>query len=172
MKLFRHKFKPIQLLIFVWFVPGLINCVNTQQQLGLEKIESKPYSGIVSDDLEFMVISDKDKFHEIYKQIRSVELPRPSPPPVDFNSYRVLIAFMGRKSTAGYSIDFYNVVLQGNNEIKVKVILNSPQRGAVLAQVTTSPYAIAKVAKGNYESAKFVDEEKKVLRVVKVGIDP
>ncbi len=169
MKLFKRDVKLIKFLLMAWFVIVQTSCVTAQQHISLENIESKPYSGVINDKLEFMLISDSDKFHEIYRRIHSLQLPRSSPPEVDFATYHILIAFMGRKSTAGYAIGFRAAVVQGKNEIQVQVMLKSPQRGAVLAQVTTNPYALAKIAKGNYASVKFVNDESEVLDVVNVS---
>lgn len=169
MKSLKHNFTWLQTLLFACLVFGPMSCANTQQQISLEQIESKPYSGVVKDKLELVVISDSDKFREIYSKIRSLDLAKPSPPEIDFEQYRILIAFMGRKPTAGYYIDFHPAVLQRDNEIEVKVTLHAPQRGAELAQVITNPYAIAKIAIGSYESAKFVDGENEVIGVVKIN---
>ncbi len=115
-----------------------------------------------------MLISDEAAFQEIYASIHSLEIPTPAPPDVDFNRQHILLAYMGEKPTAGHCINFYDVVFQSNGEIKVTMSLDSPPPGNDLAQVITSPCAIAKVARGNYETATFVNRLNEVLDVVKV----
>ncbi|MDA2918523.1 protease complex subunit PrcB family protein [Desulfobacterota bacterium AH_259_B03_O07] len=143
-------------------------CVESAHQLDLKLIESGAFSGITNGDLQFMVISEKDKFTEVYSKIRSLELPRPPIPEINFDKYRVLVALMGQKSTAGYGISFDNLVLQRDNEIEIKVIFNLPPPDSVLATVVTRPYVIASIGKGSYERVKFVNEEGEILNLLDV----
>ena len=158
-----------EILICICLVCSQVGCVESTHQLDLKVIESGAFSGITNRDIQFMIISEKDNFNDVYNKIRSLELPRPSVPEIDFDQYHVLVALMGQKPTAGYSIYFDNLVLDRDNEIEVKVKFNIPPSDAVLATVVTRPYAIAIIKKGNYKKIKFVNEEGKNLKVLEVS---
>ncbi|MBI4641162.1 MAG: protease complex subunit PrcB family protein, partial [Candidatus Tectomicrobia bacterium] len=102
---------------------------------------------------------------KVYSKIRSLEFPKPVPPEIDFDKNRVVIAFMGERSTAGYAMTFNQLVLQRGHEIEIKVLLNFPPPDAILAQVVTNPYVIAIVEQGGYNTVKFVTEEGKILKL-------
>lgn len=158
----------IQILICISLVVSQFSCIESTHQLDLKVIESGSFSGTTNRHLQFMVISEKDNFNEVYGRIRSLELPRPSIPEIDFNKYRVLVALMGQKPTAGYSIYFDNSFLYRNNEIEVKIIFHVPPPDAVLPTVVTRPYAIAKIKKDSYKKVKFVNEEGEILKVLEL----
>ncbi len=67
-------------------------------------------------------------------------------PPVDWNTYVVLVALMGQQRTGGYSIAIRQVRVQGNTVI-IQVKEERPAPGEMVIQVLTSPYYIGLVAR-------------------------
>jgi len=134
----------------------------------LRLLESQIHSGIAKPHLQFMVISDRSHFVEIYTNLHAETLPKPSLPEVDFATQRVLVAFMGQKSTAGYAIQFEEIIVQRDDNIEVTVRRRIPPPGAILAQIVTNPYVMAVVDKGAYTQVKFVNEDGHVLDVLDV----
>jgi hypothetical protein len=143
-------------------------CAQPARQLRLTTIEAAANAGKVVKGLRFLVISRQDAFVEVYRQIGSLRLPKATPPVIDFERYRVLITFMGQKTTAGYGIRFGEAVVQRGETVEVKVLSSTPPQGAILAQVVTNPYAIAIVEKGRYTTVTFFDESGAVIERVEV----
>ena len=132
----------IQIFVCIWLTFIHTGCVKAQHQLRLNIIESKTYSGKIEKHLHFIVISDGKSFIETYRRMHSLELPQPQPPDIDFDTHRILVAFMGQKPTSGYTISFDDVVVPLESMIEVKVRLARPPRDAILAQVMTNPYVM------------------------------
>ena len=156
----------IQAFVCIWITFIHTDCVKAQHQLRLNIIENKVHSGKIEKYLRFIIISDHKIFIETYRRMHSLELPQPKPPEIDFDTHRVLVAFMGQKPTSGYTISFDDVVVLLESMIEVKVRLARPPRDAILAQVMTNPYVMAIIEKGSYTRVKFVNEAGEVLAVL------
>ena len=133
-------------------------CGQATQPLPLTTLEAGGISGKFEKGLRFLVISRSRAFAELYEQIASLILPTPPTPAVDFTKYYMLVAFMGKKPTAGYSIRFAETARRLGPTVEVTVLRSTPVKDAILAQVVTNPYVIAVVAKDNYTKITFVDE--------------
>ena len=154
--------------ICIWCVVMQAACAQPGRQLRLTTIEAAANAGKVEKGLRFLVISRQDTFVKIYRKIGSLRLPKATPPVIDFERYRVLIAFMGQKSTAGYGIGFGETVVQRGETIEVKALSAIPPHGAILAQVVTNPYAIALVDRGRYTTVTFINESGAVIERVEL----
>jgi hypothetical protein len=143
-------------------------CVQPGRRLRLTTIEADANAGKVGKRLRFLVISQQDTFVKVYRQIGSLRLPRATPPVIDFERYRVLIAFMGQKSTAGYGIGFGKTVVQRGETIEVIVLSATPPPGAILAQIVTNPYAIAIIERDRYATVTFIDESGAAIEKVEM----
>ena len=69
-----------------------------------------------------------------------------TPPAVDFSKEMVVAVYLGSRPTAGYSVDIASVGEEGG-KIVVKYRETKPQRGMMLAQIITSPFAVVAVPK-------------------------
>jgi hypothetical protein len=152
----------------IWFAAVPAGFSQSLHRLNVRLLESQIHSGVTESHLRFLVISEQHRFLEVYNKIHAVTLQKPVLPEVDFATQRVLVAFMGQKSTAGYAIQFAETALQRQTLIEVTVRLSTPSQDAVLAQVMTSPYALAVIASGTYTQVKFVTEAGQVLEVLDV----
>ena len=65
-------------------------------------------------------------------------------PAVDFSRQMVIGAFMGSRPTAGFSIDILSTI-QANGVMTVRYREVFPPRGAITAQVITSPFDLVTV---------------------------
>ena len=149
------------LACLLWF-----GCQNANSQLQIDVLESNAFSGNNDRKARFMVISDSSGFADVYARTRSHKLKKPQAPSLDFDKKRVLVAFMGQKSTAGYRITFAETLTRSGDTLVVTVNMQSPPQGAVLAQVITSPYAMATVERGDYTKIRFVDEDGTTLATI------
>lgn len=138
-------------------------CGQATQPLLITALEAGGNSGRFEKGLRFLVVSRAEAFAALYGQIASLTLPKPPTPAVDFTKYRVLAAFMGEKSTAGYSIRFAESARRLGRRVEVPVLESIPAKDAILAQVVTNPYVIAIIARDNYTEVTFVDEMGVVL---------
>jgi PrcB C-terminal len=152
----------------IWFAAVPAGCSQSPHRLNVRLLESQIHSGVTESHLRFLVISEQHRFLEVYNKIHAVTLQKPALPEVDFATQRVLVALMGQKSTAGYEIQFGEIALQRQSVIEVTVRLSTPSQDAVLAQVMTSPYALAVIESGTYTQVKFVTEAGEVLEVLDV----
>ncbi len=76
---------------------------------------------------------------ETYEQMQKLIENLPSVSEIDFTHTAVVAAFAGMKNTGGYSVGIKNM----SDKIIVDVI--SPPKGAMVAQMITSPYLVALV---------------------------
>ena len=168
MYLHRDVISLTQLFIFLFLVLTTMACAKQPETLHLQVIEQDIQSGETNEAMRFMVISDAQEFAEVYNQIHAAAFQKPPRPEIDFNRQRVLIAFMGQKSTAGYEIHFAPTVLRQADTLTIVVEMQSLAPGAIAAQVITSPYVMAVVEKGAYTQVKFVDADGRLLDVIDV----
>ena len=143
-------------------------CTQAVRSLSVTTIGSGISSGKIETGLRFLVISEPEAFDELYGQIASLTLPKPTTPAVDFAKYRVLVAFMGEKPTAGYGIRFAESARQRAQTIEVQILRTMPPKDAIVAQVVTNPYVVAMVARNHYTEVVFVDEPGAVLASIDV----
>lgn len=153
-------------------VASLCACCLSPQAAGsaprLQVIESGLNSGIVEQEARFAVLSDQGEFAALHQDIHSVRLPAPPVPEIDFSQWRVLAGFMGVQPTGGYAIGFTEPARLYDAVVEVTVRFETPPPGAILPQVITSPFVIARLEKGAYSKVRFVDEEGKILETVEV----
>lgn len=138
-------------------------CGQATQLLPITTLETGDNSGKFVENLQFLVISESGAFAELYGQIASLILPKPPPPVIDFTRHHVLVAFMGVRPTAGYSIRFAESARRLSRTVEVPVLQSVPEKDAILAQVVTNPYVIAVIARDNYTEVTFIDEMGAVL---------
>lgn len=153
----------------VGYITAHTACTQAVQSLSVTTVESGLISGKIETGLRFLVISEPEAFGELYGQIASLTLPKPTIPAVDFAKYRVVVAFMGEKPTAGYGIRFAESARQrAQTTIEVQILRTMPPKDAILAQVVTNPYVVAMVARNHYTEVVFVDELGAMLASVDV----
>ena len=113
-----------------------------------------------------MVIEDEVHLTQTYRQIHANATSPPSLPKVNFETDLVLAAFMGQRPSTGYAISFATAVRIEGQVAQVRVIEKEPPPGAMLASVITSPYCLARLARGGFEAVQFVDAEDKLVKRV------
>jgi hypothetical protein len=155
--------------VCVWFVSVHAGCQLPRKQVTLQLLESQMHSGVSDRQGQFLVISERTRFVEVYTRIHTTSLQKPSLPAVDFATHRVLVALMGQRSTAGYAIQFDDRIVQRDGTLEVTVRFHTPPKGAMVAQVITSPYALAVVGRGPYTRVHFMNEAGETLQVLDVS---
>jgi len=160
------KFKSVLTVIFILFFG--VSLVSAEPRFRLKIIEARSFSGIIEKELQVLVVSDKNRFFKLYKKIRSLEFPVPSSPTINFEKQIVLMAFMGGKPTPGYTITFDKISFQHEQILEIIVKITRPPPGEILAQVMTSPYVVARIGRGTYNTVNFRDENEALLKSIKV----
>lgn len=145
--------------------PVFLGCGQSSSSVPLKIIENRDHSGITKTGTQFVVISDCDRFSEVFKSIYSRTYSLPELPTIDFDRQIVLAAFMGQKPTGGYHISFEKTAFVKNETLRVTVIMQTPSEDALLPQVITSPYALAAADRGRYSRIEFVDMAGNILKI-------
>lgn len=156
----------LQLAVACLFVPIWSVQAGCSSIPRLKVIESRAQSGLTGPETRFLVISDREGFSELHDNIHAVRRPAPPLPDIDFTKQRVVAVFMGMQRTAGYAVDIDEDVRLRSGTLEVTVRFEKPGPGAILAQVITTPYAVAVLGKGAYSRISFVDETGKVLETI------
>lgn len=105
-------------------------------------------------------ISDAAALERAYAGMRrSVLGSAPDPlPHIDFARDTVLLVSMGQKPTAGYGIILPpNGVRKAGRVLEVHLEWREPPKGAVVAQVVTSPCILLKATGTDYETVRIYD---------------
>ena len=161
-------FNVVPIAFCIGFATVHNGCDEAVQHFPVTTLESGTNSGKVEQELRLLVISRPTAFEEIYGEIASLILPRPTIPVIDFTKNLVVIALMGEKPTAGYGIRFAESTRQSGLTIEVQVLRTTPADDAILSQVITRPYVIAIIARDHYTEIVFVDELGTVLAKVDI----
>ncbi len=135
---------------------GLVACAAGTPSTStlLEPLEGGGQSGVA--ERSFRVIGDERAFRALYAAVHANRMPSPRPPGVEFDAHVVLAAFLGTRSTGGHHTGFGPVTVEGG-VARVSVAEESPPAGAVLTQATTTPYAMATLARSDLKAVELVD---------------
>ena len=145
---------PIRLPVYLAMLAISVACA-TPQHLPLLKVEAGTLSNV--ETRSFRVVSDLESFRQLYATIHGQVLPPPTPPAVDFDSHIALLVFLGRRSTGGHRVGFGDTAEVSDGIATVPIVEQSPPANAALAQVVTTPYAIAMLGRGDYKEVVFAD---------------
>ena len=118
-------------------------------------MESGVFSGITEP--MFAAIADEDAFNVLYRRIHSHRLPPPDPPPVDFDVHIVVGAFLGERPTNGYAVRIYDAIAEDGQVASIRVAEQTPAPNRSQGQITTTPYALATLARSDYREIVFKD---------------
>ena len=80
-------------------------------------------------------------------------------PPIDFKTEAAVIITIGEKPTSGYKIDVKSVT-KSKGVLVVDAVIARPAKGAMTAQVITSPYLVIAVPKDGIKSARWKNPPK------------
>ena len=142
-----------QILITI-MAAACLACSHASVTVEPQLIEARQSSGLVYDAPHVHAVGNQVEFEKLYQQIRSLELPRPPVPAIDFDSDIVLMVFMGQKPTAGSSIELVSARLE-TQTLQITVELISPPADAVSAQVITQPYLISRAPRAGVRNVVF-----------------
>jgi hypothetical protein len=92
------------------------------------------------DDRRQVVVRTDDEWGRLWTQ-HNPNRPRPA---VDFSKEMVLGVFMGSRNTAGFSVEILSATDE-NGVLTVRYHETVPAKGAITAQVITSPYQLVTV---------------------------
>lgn len=107
---------------------------------GFRVIDTGDQSGV--DDARQVVIRTPDEWAKLW-QVHGMDRARPT---VDFARETVVGVFMGSRPTAGFVLEIVGVAEEGGATV-VRYKEGMPPRGAITAQVLTSPYVLVAIPK-------------------------
>jgi hypothetical protein len=120
---------------------------NSQAKSGfleLQRVESGISSGI--SQLRTSAIQDSAAWNELWKEHTSTISPAPKAPSIDFKKQTALAVFAGNKNTGGYKVTIQKVE-RTKDGVRVTVVLVSPGKGDMTAEMITQPFDIVSVEK-------------------------
>ena len=108
---------------------------------------------------ECLVIDDEGEF----QRLLSLSYFQEPIAEVDFDSYIVIAAMQGPKSTGGYAISIMHAS-QSDGEVRVEIDLIEPEPGSMTPQVLTSPYHLVLAERSSFDPRgelvfTFVDQD-------------
>jgi len=143
------------------FLVFLFGCLS--REVEHQVLERGGQAGAALSESLFAVVNTQEEFDGLYRKIHSGEIPPPNPPAVDFSKSFILVASLGEKPTAGYSVEIGRVFREGPRlVVEVRHVEPSPDR--MLATVITRPYALVRIERqSGLEKVVFVDPDGKRL---------
>jgi hypothetical protein len=109
-------------------------------------LEQGSRSGIINQRLE--TVRDKVAWRAFWQEHGKGLSPAPPLPEVDFSREMLVVAFAGQKTTGGYQLNLVGFKPR-KTQITISLSLTQPGPDCIVAQASTQPYVIAKVAQSN-----------------------
>ena len=128
-----------------------------------EVLQQGPFSAYADrEPYGVLAVSERAFLNKVWPLAAGRRLPKPAPPPLDFQRESVAAFFWGTKPTGGYSIDVSGVSLKGG-VLVVQLRLQKPKPGSLVTQAITSPYLLLRV-QGKPTKVRFLDEKGNLLQ--------
>lgn len=110
------------------------------------------------DTSAVFLIDDIENWEKIWQLAQGSIEPTPIIPEIDFSKNTVIAIFMGRKNSAGYSVEISQIIKDGKN-LNVKAI-NHISGGGMMLPVLTTPYQIVKIPEGDFNlHVEYTDQK-------------
>jgi hypothetical protein len=111
-------------------------------------------------------IADQSQFEKLFQGSRQQMISPGSLAPtssIDFSKYGVLLVSMGQQRTGGYSVELAREAMQVSDGVaQISVHWREPAPDMMLTQALTHPCIFLKVAQGDYNVVRVVDQENRV----------
>lgn len=132
-------------------------------QVPLTLVHSSLQNSGESKSMGAMWISNSDQWVDLIDRASEIteNLPRSvGTPEIDFTRYGILLIRMGEKPTGGYGLMLMaNVAKIENRTVLVPVRWVEPEKGAITAQMITSPYLMIQMEKGAFDRITVIDQD-------------
>jgi hypothetical protein len=89
------------------------------------------------------IVRDVKGWESLWRAMKGKRVPLPELPEVDFQKHMVIGAFMGSRSTGGYSVHITRI--EQNDKIVVTVRETAPGPGDMVTMALTAPYHVVLV---------------------------
>lgn len=154
----------------------LFACTANSQSQDVNKSEQSPAMSLKIETLykstqcgpsvQTQWIADQSLFEKLFQgtrqQMISPGLPAPTSS-IDFSKYGVLLVSMGQQRTGGYSVELAREEMQlSDGVVQISVHWREPAPDMMLTQALTHPCIFLKVAQGDYDVVRVVDQENRV----------
>jgi len=144
--------------------PGCPSCPrghdgNVAGTVSFETVDRGIHSGVRGS--RHLVVREPAAWADLWAEHVAGRVPAPPVPSVDFSREMVVAFFWGEKPTSGYSAEISGLVLN-SQALVVRVETASPPPGAIVLQVLTQPFHIARIARSDFPvEFAVVEQERK-----------
>lgn len=121
---------------------GLLMATVLQGDSPIRTIDKGEHSQVGLE--QHLVVRTPTEWHTLWQR----HAPDRSEPIVDFSADMVIGLFFGSRNTAGYTIEVVSARREAGATI-VRYRQRQPPRGAITAQVITSPYHLVSIARSS-----------------------
>jgi PrcB C-terminal len=90
------------------------------------------------------VVRDRRSWARVWRRLKSGELPRQTPPSVDFSRRMLIVVTQGRQPSGGYSVRI-RAIADNGTRLVVDAREYEPARHCITPQVVTAPYHVVRV---------------------------
>jgi len=136
------------------------------------KIETLDKSTQCGPSVQTQWIADQSQFETLFQTTRQQMILPGSPVPkisIDFSNYGVLLVSMGQQRSGGFSIALAREEMQVSNGVaQIYVHWREPGPDMMVTQALTHPCIFLKLAHGNYNVVRVVDQEDRVRAEITV----
>jgi len=152
-----------------WFCAvllGLMAC--SAHSVPYVALDSGISGGRGSASPRFDVVTDSGTFKRVFAEMHASQLPVPPPPDVNFTRSFVVLAVLGEKPTAGYSLRIVRIS-QHEGTLRVEVREDRPPPDRAVAAVITQPYTLVRVDRRPlFDAVEFVGEDQRIMQTISI----
>jgi hypothetical protein len=144
-------------ILFLLFTPLFLKTgqATENQSIEFNIIGFGDISGYAEET--YVIIETEAEWAEMWKKHTITYGPSPSPE-IDFSKHSVICAFMGRRSTTGYSISIERIWANGE-KIHVEIIKSDPPKDFLVSYMLTHPFVFASIEKTSLDFVFEITEE-------------
>jgi hypothetical protein len=104
-------------------------------------------------------LTDAEALARAYATIRRLSASgRAKPPPIDFTHSAALLVSMGTMPTSGYALSLADEPARiATDALEITLNWQSPPRGAMVAQMLTSPCLVLRIPREGYREIRVLD---------------
>lgn len=141
---------------------GLVGCAGpapSATTVPVEPLYRSAHCGAPDTEPMATFLTDSESFARAYATIQRLAVNGGAKPPaVDFTRNAALLVSMGTMPTSGYSVSLADKPARITGDaLEITLNWQSPPRGAVVAQMLTSPCLVLRIPREGYREIRVLD---------------
>jgi hypothetical protein len=142
---------------------------KADREVPVEVVRGGAQCGGEGEGISARVIRSEEELRRAFPAVLGGEPGARDAAAPDFTRELVLLVSAGRRPTAGHALELARPTAPVKGKIAaIQVKLSAPERGAMTAQVTTSPCLVVKLPGEGIAEVKVADQEEKIVASVEV----